>query len=379
MRNFFVLIGSLSIYLAPLLIGVLSVLFAYDYMIKSPADYNSSKKVIVEIQKGWDINKIAENLEKLEIINSEWSLKMLAKFFSSENKVPLQIVAGEYELSPMLTPAEILKLISSGKVYSREIIIPEGSNIMEISKILAASTLMTQTEAFDTFRSSQLMAKLQVPAYMPEGFLMSGRYLFSKPITPDKVIYNLVQQGRQSIDSSIDKWKTRSVEIGFRPYDLLVIASLIEKEAKQPKDKPLFSSLIHNRLILGLPLQLNSVLAYGIMLNRGSSDSIEITLQDTKMTSIYNTYTNLGLPPTPICSPSLDSIRAAMFPEDTDNLYFITNTDLSLTFSPTYKAYLAQAKLATNVGANTKNPFVKPLPRVDGVSQILQDFPEAYN
>ena len=187
----------------------------------------------------------------------------------------------------------------------------------------------------EAFRNKSLMARLQVPASVPEGYVIEGTYSFTRPVAPEKIVTTLVGKSIEKIQTEIKEWRTRPAELGFTPYQIITLASLIEKEAPKPEDRPKVSAVYHNRLRIGLQLQSDEALRYGFPDLRNKS----ITQQDINQPGPYNTYLNVGIPPTPICSPSLVSIRAALFPVDQEYLYFTKKSDNSIVYASTYKKH----------------------------------------
>ena len=176
--------------------------------------------------------------------------------------------------------------------------------------------------------------KLSIPSLTPEGFIFPETYSFSRPVTAHEIVERIVEEGRKRLDERLKGWKERGQQLGFNPYQVLVLASIIEKETGKPEERGVISSVFHNRLRIAMPLQSDPTVIYGIQNFDGN-----LTKEHLKTPGPYNTYLNTGLPPTPICNPGLDAIKAAVYPEDTDYLYFVGKGDGSHQFSATYKEH----------------------------------------
>ena len=184
------------------------------------------------------------------------------------------------------------------------------------------------------------MNELGIPAYIPEGYLIEGVYKFNKPSSPEELVRELVNKSKANIDKKIPKWTDRADELGYRPYEILVLASIIDKESeKNSTELNAISSVYHNRLKIGMQLQSKKTLKYGV-------PDLKEELSDNDMLeeTPYNTFINIGLPPTPICSASVASIHAALFPAETDSLYFLKKTDGSFEYSTSFKEHQNKLK-----------------------------------
>ncbi len=152
-----------------------------------------------------------------------------------------------------------------------------------------------------------------------EGFLYPETYEFPKDADEAQIIERMLNQ----FDSVFDeKAYGRAKELGLSPYQVLIIASIIEEEALKDQDRPLISSVIYNRLNINMKLQMCATVIYALGYNKGY-----VTTADTQIDSPYNTYVNSGLPPTPIAAPGKKSIEAALYPEKTDYIYYVLKPD----------------------------------------------------
>lgn len=319
------------------LLGLSAVYFWFDRNLLSPLEPESETSVVFEIKEGWNLKTISEGLEEAGLIRRWWSVYYLSRLKDDENK--LSITAGEYALSPDKTPQQILDILLSGETVQHKLVLPAGITVRQAAKLIGDADLVSEYQAFEALRDQQIMTRLGIPAYVPEGYLLEGRYSFRKPITAAQVVAKIATESKERLDQELEGWKSRASEIGFLPYEILVIASILEKESESITERKILSSLYHNRLRIGMPLQSDAVLRYNLAEDHG-----EITQEDISSPSPYNLYLNTGLPPTPICTPSIASIDAALYPDDTDFLYFLRRRDGSLDYSATFKEHEAKRK-----------------------------------
>lgn len=328
--RFFATLGSIGIYVLPFLIG-LGLVYAWLHgSLLAPIEKGNKETVLFEIKEGWDINTIAQKLEDSGLLAKAWSLEFLSNLRSSDDGKALSIVSGEYSLSKGQTPSEILSTLLGGGTVKHDLVIPVGVTVQQAAKIIGDAHLVSEEEAYQALRNHSTMVRLGIPAYIPEGYLMAGTYQFSKPIKGQQIVAEIVTKSQEMLDQQLEDWKARASALGFSPYEILTLASLLEKETSDPLARKTISSIFHNRLRIGMELESLASLRYTL-----PDTQVEITREDILAPGPYNLFQNMGLPPTPICTPSLDSIQAALYPEDTDYLYFFKADDGTFVFSET--------------------------------------------
>jgi UPF0755 protein len=337
--RFFASLGSVGIFLVPLLLGAFGVFYFFNITFLKPAQTNCVGPIPFTIKKDWGIEDIAKALEKENFIRSWYSISLYKEHGNVVPKDQNTIVEGEYEISPCDPPKKILAALFSGKRVSHQFTIPVGAKVADVSRIIEETKLAEKREVYEAFRDETLMRTLGIPAYLPEGFLLAGTHSFTKPITARKIIGTIIEESKMRIEKELPNWRTKAGELGFRPYEIITLASLLEEESSNPNERKNISSVYHNRLRIGMPLQSNAALIYGI-----PDFSGRITQDDIKADGPYNTYLNKGLPPTPISSPSINSIDAAVNPADTDYLYFFSRGGGKFTFSATFKEHQKRRK-----------------------------------
>jgi len=333
--KFFVILGRIGIVLVPLLIVGFIALFWIKKNFQSAVDHRSSKKVKFVIEENLTLDQIAKNLEDKKLINSAYAFKWFVEKEKSKKFLP-----GEFLLSASQTPKGIMYSLFSGKTINYVLKINSCETIAQISKSISKAKILDEKEAFEAFKNPRLMTELGIPAYIPEGYLIEGSYEFTKPKSAKEFVSQLIKKAQEQIDKKIPKWIERADELGYRPYEILVLSSIIEKESgDNSTELASISSVYHNRLKIGMQLQSKQSLRYSIPTLPEPMSENDM-LEETP----YNTFINIGLPPTPICSASAASIYAALNPAETESLYFLKNKDGSFDYSNSFKEHQNKLK-----------------------------------
>ena len=230
-----------------------------------------------------------------------------------------------------MKPKEVLGAFGDKKVVYHSITIPEGFRLNEIAELMAGTGLCTKEEALASLNDNSLIAKFEIPADTMEGYVFPETYKFTRPDGAKEMAERMLIEGTKHKTAD---FLNRSTELGFSFHNILTLASVIEKETGAAEERASISSVFHNRLRIGMPLQSDPTVIYGIPNFDGN-----LTRQHLKTPTRYNTYINDGLPPNPIASPGLESIKAALYPSDTDFLYFVSKGNGSHIFSKSYKEH----------------------------------------
>jgi UPF0755 protein len=275
------------------------------------------------VKKGTKMGEIAHALKRKDLILSEYLF-----LFCSLVAYKGRIVAGEYLLAPSMSPFRIAKKMARGerKVYTLKIV--EGYNLFTISEAIGKAGIMDGKTFLQLAHTPKFLGSLGIPSDSLEGYLAPDTYFFSKETGADEFLEKIAQRTfrffeREDVQKSM---REQNMDI----FQVLSLASIIEKEAKLEKEKGLISAVFHNRLRLGMTLDADPTVIYG-----RESFNRNLRKADLSAETPYNTYRLKGLPKGPICSPSRSSIMAALFPENTDMLYFVSRNDGSHVFSRT--------------------------------------------
>jgi UPF0755 protein len=300
---------GIAVLLVVLLVGA-----AGSWLVFSPyAGFGQS--TLVEIPRGTGTRQIAELLVQARVIRSTLPFLVVRALRS---RAKLQ--AGEYEFSHPDTPWHVFQRLAAGDVHYYELVVPEGSNLFDISNALDRLGLMKNGEFIATARRAELVKELladMAPAAPSlEGFLFPSTYRLTRQTTPEKLAREMVQQFR----------KVYSGMNGPTPaLPVVTLASLVEKESAVPADRPVVASVYTNRAAKGMKLDCDPTTIYAAMLDghwRGA-----IYRSDLDSPNPYNTYRNPGLPPGPIANPGREALQAAIHPAETKFFYFVAKPD----------------------------------------------------
>ncbi len=288
------------------------------------ANTNNLKKVIV-ILPGQNLSTIAKYLNNTGIIKNPVKFKLLARIKGCDKKIK----AGEYLLSSSMSPIQILGTMASGKVRLYKITIPEGYYLEQVASIIAKAKLGTEEDFLRAATDSSLVHKHGIKAETFEGYLFPETYYFPKNITPEKIIAAMVERFRLIFNR---KWEKRAKDLNLSIHQVVTLASIIEKETGVSLERPVISSVFHNRLKKRMRLESDPTVIYGLKNFDGN-----ITRKHLAAQAPYNTYRIKGLPPGPIANPGSKAIEAALYPADTDFLYFVSKKDKTHKFSRNIK------------------------------------------
>ena len=322
-----------------LLVVTLALIIYANGLGGSVFDADDTKEVIVTIEPGSTTNDIGDILEEQGIIGDGNSFKLYTMFKHYDG----QYQAGSYAFSPSMNAEEIAQIMIQGKTNQITFTIPEGYTEYQIAESLADAGLVEKKSFIKLIESKELVSEFeflkgaQNNKHRLEGYLFPSTYTMPADSDERDIVYHLLETYDEIFT---DEWSARAKELGLTENEVIVIASLIEKEAGVDQDRGKVSSVIYNRLEEGMPLQIDATVQYVRSLNDQDVKE-DLTYDDTKVESEYNTYTNTGLPPGPICCPGEASIKAALYPEDTKYLYYVLSDKLdgSHNFSESYEEF----------------------------------------
>ncbi len=318
-----------------LIVGTIGALY-YVFSAALGGDESAGKPVRIEVAQGDTLSSVAEKLEEKGVIGNAFLFKLEARL-SGESA---EIKPGRYTFVPGEDDEKIMQKLTSGKaVPTFAVTIPEGLTIEQTAEQVARHSDITVQEFVNAARSTDYgYAFLQDPAVKTtEGYLFPKRYEFEEGTDARGVVNRLLEQ--YLIETEGVDFEEAGQRLNLSEHEIVTVASLIEREAATSAERPVIASVIYNRLREGMPLQIDATIQYA----RGEPKE-NLSLQDLEIDSPYNTYENPGLPPGPICSPSLESIEAAVNPADTDYLYYVLDASGEKhTFHENYDDFL-QAK-----------------------------------
>ena len=287
-----------------------------------PTEAHPPSKVVV-IPDGSAFQHVAALLERERLIKSSTAFVLFGKSQSADRKIH----AGEYELNPGMTPAEILSKLISGQVLLHALTFPEGLTITQIADSASQQGLTDREEFLRLAKDRAFIASLGIKAETLEGYLYPNTYKFPRPIKARELLVAMVEQLKQVIGPDL---LARMQEVKMTMHEVLTLASVIEKETGSGSERPEISAVFHNRLKKHIPLQSDPTVIYGLPAFDGN-----LHKKDLSSPSLYNTYRVQGLPPGPIASPGIQAIRATLYPSDSRSLYFVSRNDGTHQFSAT--------------------------------------------
>ena len=274
----------------------------------------------ISFPAGSGIRKLANELKAGGVIRSSLHFVLMTRLRGDAQRLK----AGDYHFSDDMTPDVILKKIVSGEADYRKFALPEGYSIYQAAELLEQKGYFRKDVFLEKCRDKSLLGRLGVREASAEGYLYPATYNISRNGSEEQLLEQMVGQFNKAYAIMLgieDKFN-------FSRHEIITLASIIEKEAVSSEEKPLISSVFHNRLRIGMPLQSDPTAVYGVRAFSG-----RINKADIKRPSPYNTYLNKGLPPGPIGNPGKDAIQAAINPAKTDFLYFVARQNCTHQFS----------------------------------------------
>ena len=282
--------------------------------------------VEVNIPRGSGIKEIASRLKTAGIIDSYYAFIFAALWTRDDGKIK----AGEYSISPAVSLREILLILRRGRVIAYRIPIPEGFTLAQIIERLAANSLVDKSTAWSVARDPAYLASHGIPGETLEGYLFPSTYRFSRGLSAETIFDTMIEQFWKVWQPLKPQARTQ----GMSMSEAVILASIIEREAVKDSERPMISSVYHNRLDKGMRLQADPTVIYGLDDFKG-----KLTRSHLKIDTPYNTYTRKGLPPGPICSPGARSLKAAVSPKTSKYYYFVAKGNGYHAFSRTLREH----------------------------------------
>ena len=296
---------------------ILLILFFVFFEIYVPINPDSHENITFTVKKGWSDDEIAINLQKLGIIRGNYFFQLYAILSLKHS----ELQAGEYNLSPKMSIHQIVNKMANGDVIRDEIIILEGWDTQDIEKYLESKNICKK-DYFISLTKKDYSDKFSFLKDKPkdvglEGYLFPDTYEIGKGEKCEDVLNAMLTNFDEKLTKDL---RTEMENQEQSIFNIVTMASLIEKEVRNIDDKKIVSGILWKRLAIGMPLQLDSTVNY----ITGKSDA-SVTIKDTKINSPYNTYKYPGLPKGPISNPGIESIIAAIYPVQTNYLYYLSD------------------------------------------------------
>jgi UPF0755 protein len=303
-------------------VGTVGIWQQYRHFLQTPLNIEAAG-LVLNVEAGTNIRSVLTKLEQQGATRMGWHWRLLNRL------EPRTIKTGEYQLEADLLPRQLLNLLASGKVISYRFTIVEGWSVKDLLAALARDTVLLHT--FDTLAE---LAELEgLPEGNTEGWFLPETYVF---VRGDSDLQILRRAYQHMLEALSQVWPGRDVGLPYEtPDELLVMASIVEKETSLASERADIAGVFIRRLQKRWRLETDPTVIYGM----GESYQGNIRRQDLKKDTPYNTYTRRGLPPTPIALPGLAALQAAAHPAAGEAMFFVANGQGGHTFSSTLEAH----------------------------------------
>jgi UPF0755 protein len=321
-----------------IVISLLSGIF-YFYFETYYGKTSRERESIFEIKEGERVAVIAANLKKEDLIAG----KIFFFFYLKTKGISGKIIPGKYSLNGQMTIPEIaLRLTTKEEIIKKDIILtfPEGWSLEKVSQRILKSELKNAADFNDLVKNPAYFKEKYSYTFLEglpqkatlEGFLFPDTYFFAPDSSSEEIIKKMLDNFNQKLDASVREEIIRQKKT---LYEIITLASILEMEVKTQEDRELASGIFWNRIKIGQPLQSCATLAYVLGVNKK-----QYTIKDTQTISPYNTYLNQGLPPGPIGNPGSSTLKAAIFPKNSNFNYFLSDPQTGQTiFSSTLEEH----------------------------------------
>lgn len=326
-KTYFVLV--LAVVALVVALGGGFAFLSFQFLNSRPSDV--AQDVVYEVTPGKGFNTIAAELEQKGLVRNAFLFTAYARLRGDRAKVKV----GEYLLRTNMVPKEVLSMITSGKSIARSFTVSEGLSIYEIAELYQKEGFGTAEDFMRWVRDPQfiqtLLGEKQVSL---EGYLFPETYMLTKYTDTKSLIGNMVRRFLYVYNEVLPQAEVQ----GWTRHQIVTLASIIEKETGAPEERPLISSVFHNRLLKRMRLQTDPTVIYG-KAERSGKIEINITRADLTTPTSYNTYVIYGLPPGPIANPGKEALLAAVKPATSPYLFFVSQNDGTHIFSEDYAGH----------------------------------------
>ncbi|MCX5781471.1 MAG: endolytic transglycosylase MltG [Elusimicrobia bacterium] len=285
--------------------------------------------VTLRIALGSSSHEIARILKKEGLIESERLFILISKITNSSKRFK----AGVYVISPRTSIFKIINMLAEGKSRFYKVTIPEGFTSAQIAGLLYSDGIIDKEKFLSIVKEKKL-----------EGYLFPQTYFFDPRLSEEKIIEIMFREFNRNYT---DDFKKRAKELKMSDQQIVTLASIIEREAYHSEERPKISAVFHNRLKKRWYLESCATVLYAL-----GKHKEKLLNKDLKVKSPYNTYLNMGLPPGPISNPGLDSIKAALYPESTNEMFFVVGSSGTHIFSRYMNEHIKNKRMMKNARKN---------------------------
>ena len=317
----------ISIPLFIIVCAAAGLIFELRIYADTPANVNTAQNAIFNVRPGQTLRATADNLRQADLIKSSLKFILIARVKGLDK----HLKAGEYLLSAAMPPRQILEIMVKGAVHLHKLTVPEGYNIPQIAVLVENAKLGSKIDFIKAATDTVLVSKNGIEAASFEGYLFPDTYFFPSEVAMEQIISTMVARFWSVFT---DEWKGRAKDLGFTVHQIVTLASIIEKETGAAFERPIISSVFHNRLKKNMRLESDPTVIYGIKNFDGN-----LTRKHLSTHTPYNTYKITGLPAGPIANPGRASLEAALYPEKSVFIYFVSKKDNTHYFSTNLKEH----------------------------------------
>ena len=301
----------------------------FSFVMVSPKK-EAGTEVVFEVARGENASSIAQNLKEKGLIRKKWAFILGYRLFYASKSLK----AGEYVIRFPSSTKDVLGLITEGRVLLYPVTIPEGLTRLETADHIQATFGVSASDFLRASMETNLIEDLDSKARDLEGYLFPETYHFVRGSRAEDVVAAMITQFKDVFDV---QWQKKASDMGMSVREVVILASLIEKETSVAEEGSLVSAVFHNRLKKRMKLDCDPTIIY--VLKQEGRFRDRLRSKDLRLDSPYNTYLYPGLPPGPIANPGKDSLWAAVEPAEADYLYFVSKNDGSHHFSLTFREH----------------------------------------
>ncbi len=323
-----------GIIISTIFLAILLAAFFWNFFPEIPG---SAQLSVFEVPYGTSLRQVAAELDTRGIIRSGFAYEIYVRL----NPEKRMVKAGRYQLGPGMNLFRIVKELRRGIPGQIRITVPEGLTTKEIANLFAEKGLGSRSRFLELLKDNQFISGIMGEPWKvaPEGYLFPDTYDFSLDATEEEIIAKMLKRFNEVFESEI------GATTPLQKRQIVIIASIVEKEARKAEERPIIAGIFNNRLRRGYPLQSCATVLFAL-----GKHKERLYYKDLEVESPYNTYRYSGLPPGPISNPGLASLRAAISPAKVDYLYFVAKPDGGHIFSSTYQQHLlAQKKVERGI------------------------------
>lgn len=311
-------------------VAVVTAFFGFQ-LLKMPVG-DGQDEIVFEIPPKTTLPQIAQELQNKRLIRNAKVFRYYVRLKGQASKMKI----GEYALNQSMSPDEIVSILVSGKSKARSLTVAEGLNIYDIAALFERSGIAKAEEIYDLVHDKNFIRETlgeEVPSL--EGYLYPETYKYTKYEDAKSIVTQMVKRFLSVWNAEVAE---EAKKLGWTRHQVVTFASIVEKETGASFERPLVSSVFHNRLVKKMRLQTDPTVLYGMAIQQKKMPN-NITRNDLLTPTPYNSYTNFGLPPGPIANPGLEALLATLNPQKTNYLFFVSQNNGTHVFSETLQQH----------------------------------------